>query len=344
MPARSRNNPSQAVTDLSNYDGSGGAGLISAAARTTYTSGTGDYLAPFIASLNADASGTVGVLEAQQVSITGIDDVFEVTLSNADAAKILNAFKVADVDGSGGTFANIEVSMDASGEQDFHDALAAAVDSADLKDANASSLYAWLKAEARADTVTLLSYDTLANMLEASDLATFDIAIDASGGAADLYGKMNDSGAADRRAALFRQIARAEVESYLVPSDGTSASMEAVSTLRFLPLKKGSKLTFVFDCTVGDYSSGNAPTSGAKITAASSAALTNTVSAAGAVPASIITVANNGQVSASLNFSTPTRRRVAVTLVLGSGSGNFDLEPSGDLSGDWAPQLDVNQA
>lgn len=342
----SRNNPSQALTDLSNYDGSGGTGLIGAASRTTYTSAAQDYLAPFIASLNADASGTVGVLETQQVSITGIDDLFTVSLSNADAAKILNAFKVTDTDGPSGKFANIAVSMDASGEKNFHDALAGVLDACgNLVDAASKSLYTWLKGEARADTVTLLSYDTLANMLEASDLNTFDIAIDASGGASDLYNKMKADGAADRRAALFRQIAKSEIESYLVPSNGVSASMEKVNTLRFLPLKKSSKLTFVFDCTVGDYSSSPAaPTSGAKVTAASSASVSNAVNATGAVPASIITVANNGQIAGPLSFSTPTRRRVAVTLVMGSGSGTFNLEPSGVLSGAWAPQLDVNQA
>lgn len=341
-----RNNPSVPVSGTATYDACGNVvALTGAAARTTYTSAAQDYLAPFIASLNVDASGTVGVLETQQVSITGIDDVFEVTLSNANAAKILNAFKVTDQDGSGGTFANIQVDMDASGEDDFKAALAAALDSADLKDASDDSLYDWLKAEARADTITLLSYDTLANMLEASDLTTFDIAIDASGGAADLHGKMDASGNADRRAALFRQIARAEIESYLVPSDGSGASMEAVTELGFLPLKKASKLTFVFDSTVGDYSGApSAPTSGALVTPVSSAALTNAVSGSGVVPASIITASNQGQIATSLTFSTPTRRRVAVTLVLGDGVGTFALAGGAEVSAAGPPKLDVGQA
>lgn len=316
------------------------------------TSSSGNYVAPFIASLNADASGTVGVLETQQVSITGIDNAFSILVTNGQAARLLNAFRITDADLSGGQYADVTVTMDPSGQANFLSALTTILSSADLKDSSNNSLYSWLKAEARADTVLMLSYDRLANLLEATDLLTFDIAIDASGGASDLYTKMSatDSTTNNRREALFRQIDRTEIEAYLTAStDGIAASLEGVTTLRFLPLKKGSKLTFVFDATVGDYTVKPAsPVDGARITAVSSSINAVSSTSQSTVPTGTINVTNTGLIQTSnpaLIYSTPSRRRIAVTITLGSpGTGanpSTTFNTTGQLN--TLPQLDPSQ-
>lgn len=284
-------------------------------------------IVPFIADLYADASGTVGTLQEVAVTMTGIDQIFNVTLSAADSVKILNSFQIADTDS--GAAAGVSVSM--KGEANFEAGLIAALNGSTASTVDSRSLYAYLKAESRKDTVDILSYDSLANLLEASDLLTYDIAIDASGGASNMYDAMNN-GSAQYRQAIFKQIPQSNVEAYITPSDGTTMNLEDIGGLAFLPLLKGDKLTFVFDVAVGEYAWDNTmPTTGAKINSVVNDAATAAWAAAnyssanlpsGAVTATNATSTYSGE---KLVFTTPSKRRVAITVQFASGGGAFSL-------------------
>lgn len=299
--------------------------------RTSISTGTGQVVVPFVAEMYADASGTVGTLQQVSVTMAGIDQIFDVTLANADAVKILNAFAVTDASAGYAESAFADVTVAMKSKSDFVAALASGI--AD----SANGFYTWLKAEARKDTVDILSYDTLVNMLQASDLLTFDISIDASGAADNMYDAM-DTGSAAYRKAIFTQIAKSTVEAYLEPGNGTNANDEAVTALGFLPLLKGDKLAFVFDVTVGDYAwDDNAPVVGAVINSVVNDASTSNVSGnlSSGVDQAVGTNASTSNVAtgsayeqggAQLTFTTPSTRRVAFRVTLGdSGSGAFTV-------------------
>lgn len=285
-------------------------------------------IVPFVADMYVDASGTVGTLQEVAVTMTGIDQIFNVTLDAADSVKILNSFEIGDTDS--GAAAGVSVSM--KNEADFEAGLIAALNGSTASTVDSSSLYTYLKAESRKDTVDILSYDTLANLLEASDLLTYDIAIDASGGASNMYDAMN-TGSAQYRQAIFKQIPQTNVETYITPSDGTTKNLEDVGGLAFLPLLKGDKMTFVFDVAVGEYAWGNVmPTSGAKIMSVINDAVTaswaDAALSSANLPSGNVGAANAGTSTYSgekLVFTTPSKRRVAITVQFSSGGGAFSL-------------------
>lgn len=288
----------------------------------------GVFIAPFIAELNADASGTVGVLQQTTVLITGVDKVIDVTVNETHAKNILKLFEVVDMDSSANKWADVSVNVVGS-EQNFKDALAAAIDdvssgstSTVFKGVTRYGMYGYLYAESYQDTLDQLSYDTLANLLEASDLMTFGIDIDAIGGAKNMYDAIN-AGSPLNRKALFTQIDEARVEQYLIASDGSGASREGITKLAFLPLLKGDKLVFVFDTKVGDATA--AYSSGARMTRE-----VNDNSSAANISGSGITGTAEGTnySNDTITFTKPSTRRVALQIALTNGSGAFGVNTS----------------
>ena len=287
--------------------------ISDASGSITSDASNGVFVAPFIATMCADASGTVGVLQQVTVSIFDIDETFDYSITdNAVCRNILKAFAVTDVsDGSG---ANVQVDMSGDAKVDFHAELTNILLSDDLSNGSVS-LKGWLKNETQADVTKMLSYDTLADLLEANTLQTFAIDLDASGGANDLYEVMDDDGAAAARRTLFTQLTESRVEAYAIPSDGSGNSWENTNKLNFLPLVAGDKLVFVFDVTVGQYSGSNTvPTNGAPISRIQidNGSADNTLSLNGGYTTSTVSssIFNNG----SLVIYAPTKRRVAVRL------------------------------
>lgn len=309
---------------------------------TVQTNGaSGEYVAPFIANLYVDASGTVGVLQQQIVTITGIDSIFDLTVTDAQARDLLRGFKVTDMNadvsapswGANGTV-SADVKVDMQNEAAFKAALAQVIADQGLsvaQDNGAGALYKslrlYLKREAHKDTVDLLSYDTLANMLEGSDLLTFDIAVDASQGAQSMWNAMNSGAKAGARRAMFTQLPLENIHSYLTPSDGVNASnQEEVRIMNFLPLLKGDKLSLVFDVTVGEYSFDSImPTSGAEIYTATNDASGALASISASDPVGTIggVATTNSYNSGKLTFSVPTRRRVALRVRMSTGGVIF---------------------
>jgi len=312
---------------------------VSGAVSTSASAGR--FVAPYIATMYADASGEVGVLQQTTVTIVDIDRVFDISMNATEAVKILKGFVVRDEDASGSITdlsANVSVNMaDTSGN--FIQTLAAAIASAELKDGSGASLADWLKAEAQADVTKLLSYDTLANLLEASVLSSFKIALDASDGAADMWETISDGGAARRRI-LFTQLNESRVEKYaLTSADGLDASNERVNVLNFLPLVKGDKFVMVFDVVLGQYTTaGSAPTVGAFIDRVSKDAGPAYASAGYIIGGNV----TGNFDTAGLTIAKPTLRRVAIQLALGTdgtAGDAFDFSRTGSAANGYSISL-----
>ena len=328
----------------------------------------GIFITPFIGDLYADASGKVGVLQQQTVMITGIDSIFDLTATVDQAIRMVKAFEVLDVNGvpnpeswgaAEDVSAHVMVNMvnDASG--DFKSALAEIIANAGLVseqnngEAAVATLYKYLKHEARRDTVDILSYDGLADLLEGSDMLAFDIAVDASQGATSMYSKLSTHNWArntqltqtilnasewKRRRALFTQLPQENIHKYAIPSlnDGV-LKREHVTKMAFLPLLKGDVMVYVFDVTVGQYTLGQAnpqvPTLGADMSERIVAdAQYNSIAGSLTDPAGTITnsmVTTNDYSNGDLLFTVPTKRRIALKVKIdgtdGEVLGNTEL-------------------
>lgn len=310
--------------------------------RSNYVGTKSELVVPFVAAMYADASAQVGVLQREDVTVTGIDDVFDVSCTLAQAADLLNAFSVTDVDQNGLLGLSAEVAVGFA-DTNFSSALAAIIAAADQNglDASAISLHTYLHDETHADLLAALAHDALANMLEASDL-NVDIALDASSGAVNMASELEGTGSCppsrveQYRKAIFAQIPEYTIEQYLKVSDGSgSSAFEDVSGINFMPLLTGDVLTFVFDVTVGEYTMGSntAPGHGANVQRVFRDNNTNYVDASGDVNwnASGADVTFNQNLSGGyvlqqattyaptggLTFVSPTKRRVALKVHLG---------------------------
>ena len=313
--------------------------------RSNYIGTKSELVVPFVAALYADASGQMGVIQREDVTVTGIDDVFDVNCTLAQAANLLNAFSVTDVDQNGMLGLSAEVRVDFE-DINFSSALAeiiAYADAGNSADATPHDLHKYLLDETHSDLLAALSHDGLANMLEASDL-NVEIALDASNGAANMATELEGSGSCpphrveQYRKAIFAQIPEYTIEQYLKVSDGSgSSALEDVSGIHFMPLLTGDVLTFVFDVTVCEYMNNNiAPGYGANIQRVFRDKNTNYVDGSGdaAWNASGADVTFNQDLSGGyvlqqattyaptggLTFVSPTKRRVALKVHLGMAS------------------------
>jgi len=339
---------------------------------SNYIGTKSELVVPFVAAMYADASAQVGVLQREDVTVTGIDDVFDVNCTLAQAAALLNAFSVTDVDQNGLLGLSAEVAVGFT-DAAFSSALAeiiAYADAGNSADATPKDLHTYLHDETHADLLSALAHDALANMLEASDLDV-EIALDASSGAVNMAAELEGNGScpvvnvAQYRKAIFAQIPEYTIEQYLKVSDGSdNTAFEDVSGINFLPLLTGDVLTFVFDVTVGQYDMGSntAPGHGANVQRVFRDANTNYPQGTGDVnwdPSSTMDVSFNqdasggyvqqaavtynpgtpaGMLNGGLTFVSPTKRRVALKVHLGMASAGVAEGKVFDLS---AP---INQA
>jgi hypothetical protein len=262
-----------------------------------------EYVVPFIAEVAADASGQIGVLQQSAITITGVDEIFHVNLSEADSVGVLGAFIVSDL--SDGDVINA-TGVDVSGhikvqytsvvgrQAAFKGALANALRSAisehsheyigglsDGTDLSQNTIAGYLGIKSYKDVIARLRADTLADFLSAADLVDYTIELDASGGALNMEEEVGadntdadlSTTAANYRRALFTQISEGKIEQYVAPSDnaGKLYAAEHLKVMNFLPLAKGDRMVFVFDATVGEVTTRSAetawemPTSGAQL-------------------------------------------------------------------------------
>jgi hypothetical protein len=321
------------------------------------------YIAPFIAQMVANAEGTVGVLQRAAVTITGVDETFNLVLSEAESVKLLNAFHVYKtdahndgIDGVLDTSAGVTVDIISSNEATFKAALRTALDAAmsdnqhysvgqagsgAAGDENERTITEYLKRETYVDTRDQLAYDTLANLLEASDLASFTMQLDVSGAAKNMYEQLNGVGPlpARYRRTIFTQLPEENTEAYLLPKStgdlSGNATAEAITDIKFLPFLSGDKIYFVFDAVVGAASvDGNGmlstPSSGATIGRdIKDADYADKVQVGSAGMAGLASLAkDNAQnpndseyasAADSVFFSAPTKRRIGVSVQVAKG-------------------------
>ncbi len=337
----------------------------------------GQYVAPVIAEMYGATAGSLGAMERAKVTITNIDEVFSYILSEQQSIGILNLFSVADADQSGDanifdSSANVTVGIrDLSGsfKPVIVEALGAALSSGPHRDVNTPASAAnctpavYLRRQAYDDTMASLRFDTLANLLAADDLASFTCSLDVSGGASSLVAKLAGA-SAEQRKALFTQLPESNSEKYLNAEDlsGINAA-EDLPGLNYLPFVVGDKFVFVFDTTVGATTIAEntaIPSSGAVITRAGADAgvFTNSAEALAGAAGGLLAgsfgeagATNGGYADGSLRFSAPTRRRIALALMVTRNPAPAAVvDPDAadqDLSGEgfvlkFRPETDAN--
>ena len=316
---------------------------------STASTQAGQYIAPVIAVMNADASGNYGVLQRAKVTITNIDETFNYILSEEQSASLMNLFRVADADISRvnntlDSSANVDVSLNLAGLDGdnfklmIRTALSGALSSTASLKVNSGAVSTnltpsqYLEYQAYKDALNALKYNKLADMLGADDFASFNMSLDMCGGAISLVDKLAAASAAIRKT-LYTQLPEDNTEKYLAPSGSTDLSngvfaAENVSVINFLPFVVGDKIVFVFDVTVGEATAaGNGTlsgvTGGPAITRENGdGALvpSNTQSASSGAGALVNEQFTAGAAAVgyagSLTFSAPTRRRIAMALMI----------------------------
>ena len=321
------------------------------------------FIVPFIAEMSVDASGTIGVTQQADVTVTNIDAMFDVSMNLADSVSIINAFTVKDADSdfnkngtdaSSGTIVNV-ATPDSDRSYNFQVAIRHMLDECmtvdsyqavglEKTDVARRSLKEYIRYQGYSDTMTNLMMDTLAGFLEASDLNTFDVTLDVSGGAYNMATIMaadpqthpdaTPSAAAKYRRSLLTQLPESNIDKYVFPDpSGTTLSVEDITKIEFMPMLVGDKLVFVFDLTLGEVSATeNSPwsvaTKGAKIERVVidryslpevGAASTNTL---GGVIDLDATENYKSTGTESLLITRPTKRRIAISAKLSTLSGD----------------------
>lgn len=341
---------------------------IGSSTAQTLSTSDGNYLAPVIAQMFADASGEYGVLQRTKVTITNINKIFGYRLSEEQSVKLMNLFRVTDTDVSGiantlDSSAEVDVSLNLAGAdaENFRSMIREALTAAETQDQVQAinsgvpgtayrTVTDWLAFEAYKDTVESLKYDTLANMLGADDLAAFSMRLDVCGAAISLVSQLNDASPAQRKA-LFTQFPEANIEKYLFPVTDISGlqSAEAISDIKFLPFVVGDRFYCVFDTTIGQAAlkedgTRENPTLGPSVVRvdADNSPASGQTAQAGAVGGSVTAPLANGEYDngASLRFSAPTRRRIALALIL---SRETTAAASNDINGDATELTDAGE-
>lgn len=321
------------------------------------------YIVPFIADMSVDAAGTIGVTQQADVNITNIDAQFDVSMNLADSVAIINAFTVKDADFNGtknatdassGTIVNVAGPATDRGYA-LRVAIRHMIDNCisvdnfqavglETSDEARRSLKEYIRYQGYSDTLSNLMMDTLAGFLEASDLNSFDVTVDVSGGAYNMVDIMSASPqaspndvpsiSAKYRRAILTQLPEKNIEKYVYPdASGTTLAMEDITKIEFMPMVVGDKMVFVFDLTLGEVATkaGNAwslATQGAKMERvvidryslpAVGSASTNTL---GGVIDLDATAAYKSTGAESLLITRPTKRRIAITAKLSTLSSD----------------------
>ena len=288
----------------------------------TVTSAANNYVAPYIAVL--DASGTANLTELalsqQVVTITGVQQTFEATLEETDAITLLNSFTVTGgvKPGLGDGTTDLAITLDDT----IKPVLASAI--ADALNSSNKAVPAWLNEQLSARlTAHILS------TLGLSVTATSSVTVDVSGAATNM--KNGLAANSNILEALYLQIDQDTLNLY--EAGATNSIIGVVPTTSALPMKKGDSITFVFDTTAFSVNAGITKTT----SNASEAAPAATTGAPGGDPATMApgndaTVPPYSYEGTSALTYFEDSYRVAFRVVLGTGTGAF--EGLNDWSGD----------
>lgn len=280
---------------------------------TSTVDGRTSIIGPFIGDVTGTSSAEAGVLEQQQVVMSGIDAVMSLTVSEQDAIDLLSCFSITEQNTpytAGGTAALdypngnklplLEVGFDGKEDQ-FAAVLRKIVRTASETAPNThENIVTYFNEEMRRMLNAHLANSGLIDMLEASNVDKVRVVLDVSGGVDDLEAKMEDPTAATRRRLFATQVPIANYKAYGFP--------EGTLTMNFLPLVAGDFITFVFDIEVSPPSS---------LTGTGSQIESDT-------NGGMITLQTSGAYATTLNtFMYTTKRRVAFKVKLHDGGKAF---------------------
>lgn len=194
------------------------------------------FIAPYVATMDASGAADYVYVQQENISIAGIDYEFDVTLStNAMAIKLLDSFTVS----GNGVNGNLNVSL--TNITDFQEVLRAVINGAEEASRNNKTATTQLETDLHAGLYAAISGDELINSVQNLDVTGVEVTIDASGGASDMAGNMND----ERCRLIYTQIPfGSRVGKYYDASENQTTSA--------LPLLAGDILSFVFDVDVSD--------------------------------------------------------------------------------------------
>jgi len=282
-----------------------------------------------------DASGEASLVTLEQVTVSvSYDDLYRVTLSDADAIKLLNSFTL---DGSGTSFA---CTLDNSA--DFQEVLTSAMrDAAGVSytstnasiDVVGNTLSQNLMAEIL-NTFKSIYEDTIPNVLQSDWDISNNVAYAA--GALDMADKL----VPEEAELLAQQLPESNYIEYMDASENT--------TTHALPLKRGDKLVFVFYLREAAVARVDKKTPGSTVEAALAAGVAATAAApptnatAGTSGGSTVTPATSaaaagqsavgggpyGDSMQTVTYASNTRT-VAFELVMSSGSSPFSVGGAG---------------
>jgi len=206
------------------------------------SSSAGNYVAPYIAVL--DASGTANLTELaltqQVVTIAGVQQTFEAVLTNTDAVKLLNSFTVTGGvnDGLGDGSTTLAIALTET--TDFQTVLASAIAAAVNGNETPKAVPAWLN-----DRLSARLTAHILSTLGLSVTATSSVTVDAAGAAANMKSGLGAD--SDILEALYLQIDQPTLNIYSAGATDTIIGVVPVTSA--LPMKAGDAITFVFDTT-----------------------------------------------------------------------------------------------
>jgi len=267
-------------------------------ALQTVTTSAHNFVSPFIAVLDASGSATLTqvALAKKTVSIAGIDETFGVSLTEADATTLLNAFTVS------GAGADLAVAVT--------DALVSPLTSA-IQNATADdkSIAAWLNSKLTQDLVV-----HILSTLKVSVDVSSNVTVDAAAGASSM--KAGLSASSDVAESLYLQIPQTTLNLYKEVNSPYNPTTGA------LPLQKGDVLNFVFD--VAAFTITAAVTSSTSNASNAGPSTGNPNSVSGGAPGATDSAPEAPYAfdSQTLEYSN-TPYRVCVAITLGAGSGAF---------------------
>jgi hypothetical protein len=264
----------------------------------TVTSSANNFVSPFIAVLDASGSATLTEVALAQkvVSIAGIDQTFAVSLTEAQAIALLNAFTIS------GAGADLAVAVTDA----LVSPLTSAIDEARAED---KSIAAWLNSKLTED----LMVHILSTLKVSVDVSS-SVVIDAASGATNM--KAGLAASSDVAESLYLQIPQTTLNLY------KEANAPYNPTTGALPVQKGDVLNFVFD--VAAFTITAAVTSSTSNASSAAPNPGNPNSVAGGAPGATDSapVAPYAFDNQSLSYSN-TPYRVCVAITLGAGSGAF---------------------
>lgn len=225
--------------------------------KTTVEGDRVAIVSPFKADYTGTTTASIGVISmSDQQFYTGIDAVFEYTLTEEDAVRLLNTFNVRDTN----VFPSPLYAVGQPGYTDEQDSLHFEVDLANkpvfmdvLRSIMAqagqttgkqlSNIKAYFEEEMRVELNLQLQQSGLLDMLEASNVSDVAVDLDISGGAYSMAETIDASGshANLKRKQFLTQIPMGTLRSYMA---------EAQPFIGFLPLRGADSMTFVFDVNV----------------------------------------------------------------------------------------------